>query len=60
MSPGTGDFRVGPKWGDLWAGRLSNADPRRSAQSVDFRASFPPETHYKKRDGDVGKQAAGT
>ena len=60
MSPGIADFRVGPKSGDLWAGRLSNADPRRSAQSADFRAPFPPETPSKTRDGDVRKRAAGS
>ena len=59
MSPEIADFGVGPKSGDLWAGRLSNMDPRRSAQLVDFRAPFSPETPFKTRDGDVGKRAAG-
>ena len=60
MSPEIADFRVGPKSGDVWAGRLSNAGPRRSAQLVDFRTPFSPETPSKTRDGDVRKRAAGT
>ena len=59
MSPEIADFGVGPKSGDLWAGRLSNTDPRRSARLVDFRTPFSPETPSKTRDGDVGKRAAG-
>ena len=59
MSPEIADFGVGPKSGDLWAGRLSNADPRRSAQLVNFRTPFSPETPSKPRDGDVGKRATG-
>ena len=58
-SPEIADFGVGPKSGDLWAGRLSNTDPRRSAQLVDFRTPFSPGTPCKTRDGDVGKRAAG-
>ena len=50
---------VGPKSGDLWAGRLSNMGPRRSARLVDFRTPFSPETPSKTCDGDVGKRAAG-
>ena len=59
MSPEIADFRVGPTSGDLWAGRLSNTDPRQSAQLVNFRTPFSPETPSKTRDGDVGKRAAG-
>ena len=59
MSPEIADFGVGPKSGDVWAGRLSNADPRRSAQLVKFRTPFSPETPNKTRGGDVGKRAAG-
>ena len=33
--------------------------PRRSAQLVNSRTPFPPETPSKTRDGGVGKQAAG-
>ena len=57
MSPEIADFRAGPKSGDLRAGRLSNADPRRSAQSVDFRTPFPPETRPKTRDRHAKKRA---
>ena len=60
MSPEIADFRVGPKSGDLWAGRLSNAGARRSAQSGNFRTPFLPETLSKTRDGGVRKRAAGT
>ena len=60
MSPEIADFGVGPKSGDLWAGRLSNMDPRRSAQLVDFRTPFSPGTLSETRDGDVTKRAAGT
>ena len=59
MSPEIADFGVGPKSGDLWAGRLSNTDPRQSARLVDSRAPLSPETPSKTRDGDVGKRAAG-
>ena len=59
MSPEIADFRVGPKSGDVWAGRLSNAGPRRSGQPVDFRAPFSPETPRKTRVGDVRTRAAG-
>ena len=59
MSPEIADFRVDPKSGDLWAGRLSNAGPRRSAQAADFRTPFSPETPSKTRDGDARKRAAG-
>ena len=58
MSPEIADFRVDPKSGGLWAGRPSNTDPRRPAQSVDFRAPFPPDTLSKTRDGDVRKREA--
>ena len=33
--------------------------PRRSAQLVNFRTPFPPETLYKTLDGDFRKRAAG-
>ena len=58
MSPEIADFGVGPKSGDFRAGRLSNADPRWSAQSVDFRAPFSPITRSETRDADVSKRAA--
>ena len=57
MSPEIADFGVGPKSGDLWAGRLSNTDPRRSARLVDFRTPFSPETPCKTRDRGAGKRA---
>ena len=60
VSPGIADFGVGPKSGDLWAGRLSIASPRRSAQLVDFRTPFLPETPSKTRDRGAGKRARTT
>ena len=59
MSPEIADLGVGPKSGDLWAGWLSNADLRRSAQLADFRTPFSPETACKTRDGDAAKRATG-
>ena len=51
MSPEIADLRVGPKSGDLCAGRLPNVGPRRSAQFVNFRTPFSPETPTETRDG---------
>ena len=48
MSPETPGFLVGRKSGDLWAGRLPTAGPRQSAQLVNFRTPFSPETCYKR------------
>ena len=58
-SPEITHFRVGPKPGNLRAGRLSHAGPRRSAHLVDFRTPFSPETPCNARGGDVGTRAAG-
>ena len=60
VSPEIADFRAGPKSGDSWPGRLSNTDPRRLAQTANFRTPFSPETRCKTRDGAVRKRAAGT
>ena len=57
MLPEIADFRGGPKSGDLWAGRLSNAGPRRSAQLVDYPTPLWPETPSKIRDRDAEKRA---
>ena len=57
MLPEIADFRGGPKSGDLWAGRLSNAGPRRSAQLVDYPTPLWPETPSKIRDRDAKKRA---
>ena len=59
MSPEIAEFHVGPKSGDLWAGRLSIAGPRWPAQLVNFRTPFSPETLSETRDGGIGRRAAG-
>ena len=59
MSSEIADCHINPKSGDLWAGGLSNAGPRRSAQLVSFRTPFSPEARFETRDGDVAKRAAG-
>ena len=45
---GEGRFERQPEIGRSWAGRLSNAEPRQSAQLVNLRTPFSPETCYKR------------
>ena len=59
MSPEISYIRVGPKSGDLRAGRLPSAGPRQSAQLVNFRTPYSPEARCKTRDGDVRQRAGG-